>query len=188
MFKQAIRRAALWTLAVLLLFLAIQQFPDKNQTAATAYHAGQYTKAAKLWRKLARSGDSDAQYNLGAMYVSGRGVDPSDDDAAHWFLQAAENGNPAAQFEVGNLYEFGRGVPIALPLALSWIEKSAQQGFTPAQMDLGLKYLSGTVVQQDAERATFWLSRVVGESRVPPVLINGAHDSPFAPPCNDEQI
>ncbi len=174
MFKKAVRRTALWLLAALALVVAISMLPQREQVAATAYQNGEYTKAAKLWRKMAKGGDGEAQYNLGVLYMTGTGVPASDTEAHKWFLIAAQNGHKAAQFEVGKLFENGRGAPASQAMAVQWIQKSARQGYPPAQMDLGLKYLSGTGVEQSAERATFWLSYVVGESRTPPVLINGS--------------
>ena len=46
-------------------------------------------------RLAAEQGNADAQYVLGAMYYSGRGTEPSDVEAAHWFRQAAVQGAEA---------------------------------------------------------------------------------------------
>ena len=42
--------------------------------AVDAIAHGDYVKALRLTRPLANDGDAEAQYNLGLMYVSGRGV------------------------------------------------------------------------------------------------------------------
>ena len=41
---------------------------------AAAYEAGDYGEAAHIWRPLAEGGDAMAQFNLGLLYETGRGV------------------------------------------------------------------------------------------------------------------
>jgi hypothetical protein len=53
-------------------------------------------RAAALYCKAARMGDAQAQYNLGWMHSSGRGIERSDTTAAFFFHAAAEQGWPQA--------------------------------------------------------------------------------------------
>jgi len=182
MFKKAVRRAAIWAAVILFAFFVIKQIPARNQVALVAYQNGEYETAFKLWRKMARNGDSTAQYNIGALYAAGKGVAVSSDEAQKWFLLSAENGNAAAQFEIGKIYENAKVATTSLPKALVWIRRSAEQGYGPAQLDLGLKYLAGNGVDQDADKATLWLSRVLGEGREPPVLSTGGSAAGFPVP------
>ncbi len=183
MFRKAARRALIWLAVITLVAVAIWQMPDRYQAAAAAFQKGDYVSALKMWRKLARGGDAVAQYNLGVLYRSGTGVEPSDSEAHRWFMKSAEKGTAAAEFEVGKAFETGQGAPRSLSLAVTWITRAAEQGFAPAQIDLGLKYLSGTGVDQNAERAAFWLGRVVGADRQTPVMIDGKPGTGFALPC-----
>ena len=48
-------------------------------------------------RKKARRGDATAQYNLGLMYKSGKGLTEDKVEAAKWFRKAAEQGLAEAQ-------------------------------------------------------------------------------------------
>ncbi len=191
MFKSAIRKSMLWAFVGLLGLYAVKQFPGRDQVATSAYKNGEYAKAMKLWEKMAKNGDSVAQYNMGALLKSGVGKAASVDEAAKWFLKSAENGYAAAQFEIGKIYEAeaAAGGASGLPAARSliWIKKSAEQGYEPAETDLGLKYLSGTGVDQNAERATYWLSHVIGASRVPKVMLGGADGVLAALPCDNGQ-
>lgn len=171
MFKKSLRSSIIWIIAAGLVVLVISQFPDRSNEAANAYQKGDFPLAAKYWRKLARLGDDDAQYNLAALYSSGLGIDSSEDQAHKWFLKAAEAGHPAAQFEVSKTYQSGSGVAPSPSLALMWISESAEAGYVPAQIALGLKYLNGTGVQKDQQAATFWLSRAAGSGDFPPVLL-----------------
>ena len=58
-------------------------------------------------RDAAEQGDADAQYNLGAMYVTGRGVPQDDAEALRWYRLAAEQGNARAQLNLGVMYDTG---------------------------------------------------------------------------------
>ena len=53
-------------------------------------------KAAEWYLKAAEQGDSDAQYNLGAMYYDGKGVKKDRKKAAQWLSKAAAQGDEDA--------------------------------------------------------------------------------------------
>ena len=44
--------------------------------------------------KLAKKGDTKAQYSLGVMYEKGEGIGPDPDKAVFWYLKAAKKGMP----------------------------------------------------------------------------------------------
>ncbi|KAG0252301.1 hypothetical protein DFQ27_008154, partial [Actinomortierella ambigua] len=60
--------------------------------------------------QAAERGDARAQFNLGTMYDTGRGVEQSDAEAVKWYTKAASQGNPGAQNNLGLMYKNGRGV------------------------------------------------------------------------------
>jgi TPR repeat protein len=62
-------------------------------------------------RKLAEQGVADAQYRLGLIYYSGRGVPQDYKEAVRWHRKAAEQGYAKAQHELGRMYNIGYGVP-----------------------------------------------------------------------------
>ncbi len=68
-------------------------------------------EAANWFRKAADQGISDAQYNLGLLYLIGRGVSKNEAEAAAWFLKVAEQGQVDAEFGLGLMHESGRRVP-----------------------------------------------------------------------------
>lgn len=74
--------------------------------------AGQqdYEKAVKWYRKASAQGHRDALYNLGRMYVDGRGVRKNNGEGVIYFRQAAELQHPEAHFNMGFMQENGRGV------------------------------------------------------------------------------
>lgn len=66
--------------------------------------ADRYTLAAV-------SGDSDAQFYLGALYSSAIGRARSDEEAFKWFSRAADQGHSHAMLVLSGLYAIGRGAP-----------------------------------------------------------------------------
>ncbi len=71
-------------------------------------------------RRLAKQGDSVAQFALGAHYATGEDVKQDYSEALRWFSMAAEQGHPAAQATLGLYYWSGRGVPPDLSKAYFW--------------------------------------------------------------------
>jgi Sel1 repeat len=66
---------------------------------------------ADRYSQAAQSGDSDAQFYLGALYSSGVGRPRSDAEAFRWFSRAADQGHSHAMLVLGGLYAVGRGTP-----------------------------------------------------------------------------
>ena len=83
--------------------------------------AGDYEKAASMWHEMAVQGDGQAQFNLGLMYHSGMGVEPSEPTAVEWYQRAAENGYGPAQVYMVVGYEEGWfGLPRDIDKAAFW--------------------------------------------------------------------
>jgi uncharacterized protein len=59
------------------------------EDAATAYNRGDYATALQFFRSLADQGNAAAQFNLGFMYESGRGVLQDYVQAHKWYNLAA---------------------------------------------------------------------------------------------------
>ena len=75
-----------------------------------AYRDGDYTEALAQWTPLAEAGMAEAQFNLGLMHFSGKGVERNYEKAIDWYRAAADQGIGEAQFNLGNMYEKGLGV------------------------------------------------------------------------------
>ncbi|MCA3449005.1 MAG: sel1 repeat family protein [Rhodobacter sp.] len=83
-----------------------------------------YRKAVTWYAKAAKQGDAVAQYNLGSMYGSKRGVrgrtegedlnctddEDCDRQAVTWYAKAAKQGDAVAQYSLGNMYDSKHGV------------------------------------------------------------------------------
>jgi hypothetical protein len=75
---------------------------------------------AERYFQAAQSGDTDAQFYLGALDSSGVGRPRSDEEAFSWFSRAADHGHSHAMLVLGGLYAIGRGVPKDNVNAYKW--------------------------------------------------------------------
>jgi TPR repeat protein len=144
---------------------------DAYETGLNAARSGDYDTAIREFRLAASNGLDVAQYNLGILYFTGRGVEQDHEEALRWLKQAAEQGHTAAQFNVGVLYFNGQGAapswqniwPVSLwtrsrnrAEAARWYERAASAGHAEAQYYLATMYQEGTGVDRDPVQAHFW--------------------------------
>ena len=55
-----------------------------------------YERAAEYYEAATRQGVAEAQFNLGALYAHGQGVEQSFETAREWWMKAAEQGHEKA--------------------------------------------------------------------------------------------
>jgi len=78
-------------------------------------------RAAQWYRRAAERGHSDAQYNLGFMYLLGEGVPSNHEEGLRWLKLAAAQGNDTSMSLLSDLYRNGHwGVPVDLSEAAHW--------------------------------------------------------------------
>lgn len=152
--------------------------------AATTVQGDIWTRLFKEKLDEATRGNSEAQYDVGTMYLNGRGVKANRPAALEWFAKAAdqdnaqalirmklmqenearfrktladaENGNSDSQYELGNMYTKGIGVEIDTDKAIAAYESAAGQGHTKAAYKLGLIHYEGSGVATDMNAAFRW--------------------------------
>jgi len=101
---------------------------------------------AVVWyMEMAKSGDADAQYNLGSVYETGFGVKADILQAAEWYKKAAEQDHQLAQLKLGILYVLGDGVRQSVIKGTNWIHSASENGNKFAA-ELYRKVLSPDVV------------------------------------------
>ncbi len=100
--------------------------------------------AHRYYELAAAQGHPDAAHALALKYLLGRGIAPSDEQAAHWYSQAAKAGDVAAQYTLGSFYERGAGVERDLQIALQWYNAAARQG------DLAAREKAKSLIEQIA--------------------------------------
>ncbi len=150
---------------ILIVGLAAPVAADDWEEGSLAYEQGDYATALRLWHPYAEAGYAAAQYNLGIIYGSGKGVPSNPGEAAKWFRKAAEQGHIVAQYNLGNLYREGLGVSRDPMEAAKWYSIAADHGFAEAQYNLGLMYTEGEGVPKDYVEAHKWFALAVSGFR-----------------------
>ena len=102
-----------------------------------AMNRGHYATALRAFRKLAKTGDAQAENNIGYLYERGLGVPQDYGTALKWYKLSASKDLPEAQYNAGLLYHYGYGVAKNQSEAKKWFEKSARKGFTDAEFMMG---------------------------------------------------
>ena len=121
-----------------------------------AYESEDFARAFRIFRGLAERGNSEAQYNVGFMYLSGQGTAVNLEEAAKWFRLAAEQGKVESQVNLANMYFNGWGVEQDYAESAIWFRKAADQGNPVAQGTLGELYDAGKGVPQSFIEAFTW--------------------------------
>lgn len=101
----------------------------------------------------AESGDLEAQYSLGAMYLTGTGTGIDLKLAKQWLSRSAKAGHVKAQFKLGHLYYVGLGDDSDAKTAFEWFGRAAESNYAPAQYYLGDMYANGAGVARDYDLA-----------------------------------
>jgi len=135
------------------------------ETGITAWQAGNYEEAIRVWRPLADRGDADAQFNLAQAYKLGRGVPINMTLAEQWYERAARQGHEQAGANLG-LILFQNG---QRQRAMPYIERAATGGDARAQYVLGTALFNGDLVGRDWPRAYALMSRAAA-SGLPPAV------------------
>ena len=112
----------------------------KTYTAREMYEMGlqfydksNYTEAMSWFLKAAENGYSDAQSELGFMYMNGEGVPVNKPEGAKWLIKAGENGDAMAQRALGFMYKNGDGVYKSESESQKWFRKAAPQFYESAR-------------------------------------------------------
>ncbi|MEX0815303.1 MAG: peptidoglycan-binding protein, partial [Dongiaceae bacterium] len=119
-----------------------------------AYERGDYATAVREWLPLAQQGDAAAQFNLGVMYDTGKGVPQDYAEAVRWYRRAAEQGHAAAMNYLGFMYEYGRGVPTDLVQAYAWYSLAAARMTDESDRDAAVRYRDDVARRLSPEKLT----------------------------------
>ncbi len=88
------------------------------------------------YTRAATSGESEAQYYLGYVYLNGEGVKKDLPRAVGWLKKAADAGEPRAEYALGLLHMTGGGVPKDLDAARKWMGLAATWNLPEARAAL----------------------------------------------------
>ncbi len=114
-----------------------------------------YTKALRLYLRIARQGDPRAQFVVGGMYYKGQGTDPDHRQGFYWLLRAAEQGvsSPESLSIIGIMYLQGTGVPQNFQEAWKYLKRAADSGDVTAKKNLAYMYYNGLTGKPDYKKA-----------------------------------
>jgi transposase-like protein len=119
--------------------------------------AGSIARQAEL-EDAAESGDAEAQFELGRLYLDELGGLQDLAQARGWVNRAAEQGHVGAQSLLGHMYHAGHGALQSFTLAHDWLMRAARQNDAAAQFSLGVMYREGQAVGVDPVAAYSWFN------------------------------
>lgn len=106
--------------------------------------------------QAAKSGNKDAQYNLGLFYQNGIRVDKDINQALQWYTKAANQNDAGAYLSMGILYYNDEFKIKDIHKAFVNIQKAAELGETLAQSHLCMLYDEGKGVEKNPNLALYW--------------------------------
>ncbi|MCU7919420.1 MAG: sel1 repeat family protein [Candidatus Thiodiazotropha sp. (ex Epidulcina cf. delphinae)] len=101
-------------------------FADDYDDALSALSDGDYREAYRGFKRLARRDHIEAQFQLGVLYLYGKGVGRDSDTGIEWLRQAAESGSYLAANELGQIYLSGKDVTRDEAEAIKWLELATE--------------------------------------------------------------
>lgn len=129
---------------------------DALTDGQNALMRGDDSGAIKLWTPAATDGDPEAQFRIGMMYMSGRGVAADKKLAIRWLRLAFEKHHIGATLALSQAYLDKAGSYYDPDTAIKLLRDVAEQGVTEAQRYLGQTYRKGGGVSQDFDEALHW--------------------------------
>jgi len=120
------------------LLIALMAMPSKASDVSEAIHAmraGNFAEAYCVLKPYAESGDAEAQYNIGWMYLNGYGLMMNDNKALDWWQRASDQGYTDASFSIAMLYSLGEGqVEKDMDNAIDYYLMAVEDGHEDANM------------------------------------------------------
>ncbi len=106
--------------------------------------------------RMAKKGNTQAQYDLAQCYYHARGVKQNFKTAVKWYTKAAKKKHPEASYSLGLSYFLGEGVKKDYKKSAKWMLSAAENRQRQAQNFMGWMYFNGDGVSQNYRQACFW--------------------------------
>jgi hypothetical protein len=129
---------------------------DSSDPGQSAYAAGRFIDALRIWRPRAQQGDARAAFGLGLLYDLGEGVGQDAAAAYSWYRRAAEAGHVLAEFNLAVMSDSGTGTARNSTEAALWYARAAAHGYARAEYDLAQLYQAGDGVPRNLGMAARW--------------------------------
>lgn len=178
---------------ILVIALVLSSIPPITEASfesgVAAFQKSDYQTAYEDLHPLAEAGDPKAQYYIGFMHYSGKGVNQDSAEALKWVKPAAESGLAEAQYLFAMMNEEGLPEPkgngkekgkakakakarkvVHKAEAIKWLTLASEQGHVIAQVKLADRHLHGQGVPQDMVQAYTWcgIAQLLAPSRCNP--------------------
>ncbi|WP_189637886.1 tetratricopeptide repeat protein [Thalassotalea sp. HSM 43] len=126
-----------------------------------------YTRTRLQNNKFKDSADPQQQYVYAMTLASFPWLVKDNKEIDENLAKAAHNGFPAAQYEYG-FRQYSQQTNVEQ--GIDWIYQAAQQDHSQAQYRLGKMFLNSPWLEQDKDKATFWLQLAAGKGHLPAKL------------------
>ena len=103
--------------------------------------AGEPNKSEEALKKAAGYGNSQAQTDLGILYLRPDMRESHGEEAKKWFMRAAASDYAPAEFNLGVMYLRGWGTPVDSSESARWFRKAGNHGMQSAYAYMGLLLL-----------------------------------------------
>ena len=156
-YANAAKRLVITSLATLMVTLAAPLSAADFGAGMRAYENGDFEIAYKEWLPLAEAGNADAQYWIGKLYSSGKGVKQDSETAFAYYLSAAQQGHGEAQHSAASSLFFSPDEKDKA-LAFSLYMRAAVNGVTLTYVDIAGAYCFGVGVDENPLLADVWMA------------------------------
>jgi TPR repeat protein len=136
--------------------------------ADVASHSPQSITEFAEARRLAETGDVEAQLELARMLQLGIGTPQDTAQSMAWVRKSAEGGYAPAQSALGLAYAVGGKVPIDRVQGEYWLRQGVAQGDALAQTILALEFIDGGSSAEEQAQAITWLKAAANEQHFVP--------------------
>jgi len=138
-----------------------------GQCLAEGIHRDVDFKQAAVWyQKAANLGHHYSLCHLGALYISGQGVEKNATKGLELCEQSARQSSVPAMLRLGNFY-LSEDEIRDYEKALHWFSMAASYHSAKAQFQLGVMLRDGLGIEQNHFVARQWLEKVASEGYVP---------------------
>ncbi len=117
--------------------------------ADVEFMAGEYEKAAEMYRVGASEGEAEAAFNYAYCLYHGYGVEKDLKEAKSYYSFARYLKGGDACYNLAIMYLHGEGVKCNYELTFEYMKDAAEQGSVEAMLYLGMVYTTGCVFEPD---------------------------------------
>lgn len=135
---------------IYLIFVALVCISQLLSATAGAGQEHVSQSEVQLIVSLANAGRPEAQFSLGRMYLSGRGVEQNFEQGLEWLKKAAAQQHGQSQNQLGLLYLTGTGVDMDCGNAAHWFSQVNTRSDFRLQAQSNLAWVLATCPQDSA--------------------------------------